>query len=63
MIKCDRCGGTVVVDREYSSINHLEISCLHCGMRKFFHPPTESREGRWLLEKELLRAKHTITPL
>ena len=34
-----------------------------CGERKFFHPPTESEEGRWLLAKEILRAKHTITKL
>jgi hypothetical protein len=34
-----------------------------CGLRTFFHPPIESEEGRWLLAKEILRAKNTITKL
>lgn len=63
MIKCKKCKGRMFVDRQYSSIDHLEISCIFCGSRRFFRPPAESEEGRWLLLKEKLRAKHTITSL
>jgi len=41
----------------------METYCMVCGSRSFFHPPTESEQGRWLLAKELFRAKYTITPL
>ena len=63
MISCKKCKGKVFVDRQYSSIQHIETYCVVCGLRKFFHPPTESEEGRWLLAQESLRAKHTITKL
>jgi hypothetical protein len=63
MFFCKKCGGKLFVDRQYTSIQHIETYCLQCGNRKFFHPPMESREGKWLLEKELLRAKLTITIL
>lgn len=52
-----------MVDRQYSTTEHLEAYCLYCGMRKFFHPPEDSEEGRWLLKKEQLRAKATISSL
>ena len=51
------------VDRQYSAIGHIETYCLYCGTRKFFHPPENSEEGRWLLKKELQRAKATISNL
>ena len=51
------------VDRQYSSVDHLETFCIACGSRKFFHPPAQTGEGRWLLEKEKLLAKNTITTL
>jgi predicted nucleic acid-binding Zn-ribbon protein len=60
---CKKCKGKVFVDRQYSSVMHLETFCITCGNRKFYHPPTESAEGRWLLEKELYRTKSTITSL
>ena len=60
---CKKCNGKVFVDRQYSSIDHLETFCVMCGDRKFFHPPTQTSEGRWLLEKEKLLAKSTITTL
>jgi hypothetical protein len=41
----------------------METYCMVCGERRFFHPPTGSEEGRWLLAREILRAKHTITKL
>jgi DNA-directed RNA polymerase subunit RPC12/RpoP len=63
MIKCSKCSKTMMIDRIYNSISHLEIFCLLCGSRKFFHPPSESEEGRWLLKKEIERAKITMSPL
>jgi hypothetical protein len=63
VIVCKKCNGKVFVDRQYTSIQHIETYCIGCGLRKFFHPPKESEEGRWLLAKETLRAKNTITRL
>jgi hypothetical protein len=63
MISCTRCKGRMLIDRQYSSIAHLEIYCITCGRRKFFHPPSNSKEGSWLLQKEILRAKTTIVSL
>ena len=51
------------IDRQYTSIDHLEIYCISCGIRVFFHPPSVSQEGKWLLKKEQSRAKSTITNL
>lgn len=63
MLKCSKCQGRMFVDRQYSSVSHLETYCMLCGNRKFFNPPNESAEGRWLLKKEALKAKATISPL
>ena len=63
MISCKKCKGRIFVDRQYSSAQHMETYCMVCGERRFFHPPTGSEEGRWLLAKEILRAKSTITKL
>ena len=63
MIHCRRCKGRMFIDRQYSSQIHLETSCIKCGHRQFFHPPSESKEGRWLLDQENLRAKATIVSL
>jgi len=51
------------VDRIHSNIDHLETYCVKCGNRKFYHPPSESMEGKWLLQKEKFRAKHIIANL
>lgn len=51
------------IDRQYSTVGHIETYCLYCGYRKFFHPPEDSEEGLWLLKKEQLRAKDTISSL
>lgn len=51
------------IDRQYSSALHIETYCLTCGYRVFHNPPESTAEGRWLLKKEALRAKATITPL
>jgi hypothetical protein len=51
------------IDRQFSNVDHLETFCIICGNRKFFHPVTESQEGKWLLQKERSRAKSTIVNL
>ena len=51
------------VDRQYSQINNLEMYCMSCGSRTFFHPPSNSQEGLWLLKREQLRAKATMSSL
>jgi len=63
MIFCNKCSGRLFIDRQYTSVQHMETYCIRCGSRRFYHPPTESGEGRWLLAKELSRAKLTITSL
>jgi len=51
------------VDRIHSNIDHLETYCVRCGNRKFYHPPSDSAEGTWLLQKEKSKAKSTIANL
>ena len=63
MIFCKRCKNRIFIDRQYTTIEHIETYCIGCGDRKFFHPPDNSSEGKWLLQKEKLRAKYTITSL
>jgi hypothetical protein len=63
MLTCEKCNGRVFVDRQYTSVDHMETFCMMCGFRKFYHPPTQSQEGKWLLLKEKYRAKSTITSL
>lgn len=63
MLFCKKCKGRMFVDRLYSTADHLETQCILCGSRKFFHPPSESEEGRWLLAKERVRAKNIIISL
>jgi hypothetical protein len=63
MLKCKKCNGRMFIDRIYSAINHLETYCILCGHRNFYTPPENSAEGRWLLKKEQLKAKATISHL
>ena len=63
MSDCKRCSGRLFIDRQYTSFTHIEVYCIRCGDRTFYHPPHESREGKWLLAKELFRTKYTITSL
>ena len=60
---CERCEGKMFVDRIHSNIDHLETYCVKCGNRKFYHPPSDSKEGLWLMCQERLRAKAIITSL
>jgi hypothetical protein len=53
MIICYKCKGRIFVDRSESSIDHLEVYCLMCGMRKIFHMPAKfGRSVQWLHQKE-----------
>lgn len=63
MLKCKKCKSRMFVDRQYTRIEHVEIFCLMCGTRIFYNPPTINSEGVWILQKEKLRAKNTISPL
>lgn len=63
MLKCYKCNGRVFVDRQYTSYDHIETFCVSCGNRNYYHPPQNSSEGRWILQKEILLAKSTITSL
>ena len=51
------------LDRQYTTIGHLETYCMACGSRSFYNPPTSSAEGLWLLKKEVSRAKATMSSL
>ena len=63
MIFCKKCNVRMFVDRQYSSVDHLETFCMLCGSRNFFHPQSESGQGRWILQREKSRANNTITTL
>jgi predicted nucleic-acid-binding Zn-ribbon protein len=63
MIKCSKCKSRMFLDRQYSRPEYLEVFCLTCGNRKFYNPPSASSEGTWLLQKEILKAKSTISHL
>lgn len=63
MLKCKKCNGRVFVDRQYSSVEHIETSCIVCGNRVFYHPPSKTSEGQWILQKEISLAKNTIVNL
>ena len=63
MLNCKKCKGRVFVDRQFNSVMHIETYCVRCGDRKFYHPPQDTTEGRWLLLNEKFRAKNTITSL
>ena len=54
MLKCHKCTGRIFIDRVELSIDHLEIYCIMCGMRKIFHPPSKfGRSVQWLHQMEM----------
>ena len=63
MLKCKKCRGRMFLDRQYSTIGHLETYCMACGSRNFYNPPESYAEGSWLLKKEVSRAKATMSSL
>jgi len=62
-MRCVKCNGKIFIDRQYSTKEHLEVYCIICGKRKFYHPPDSTQEGTWLIKREVLRAKITMSPL
>ena len=49
MIICKKCKGRIFVDRVESSIDHLEVYCIICGLRKIYHPPSKFGSSvQWL---------------
>lgn len=62
-MRCAKCNGKIFIDRQYSTKEHLEVYCIICGKRKFYHPPDSTQEGQWLIKREVLRAKITMSPL
>lgn len=64
MIKCKKCCGRMFVDRVYNSMNHIEIFCINCGTRKFYHNSfKDDKDALWILAMEIKRAKQTISKL
>ena len=64
MILCKKCNGRVFVDRMYSAENHIEVFCIICGKRKFYHNwGPENKEAQWLLEIEKKKSKTTMSQL
>jgi predicted alternative tryptophan synthase beta-subunit len=56
MVFCKKCKGRMFVDRQYLQRTYRNILHVVWG-KKFFHPPSESEQGRWILQKEKSRAK------
>jgi hypothetical protein len=53
MMWCKKCGGRVLVDRVFTTDNHIEVFCFSCGKRVIFNHPTNiGGFALWLLEKE-----------
>lgn len=49
-MKCNRCGGKVLLERLFSSNKDFETSCIICGDRKFIDRASEL--GVWLTKRE-----------
>lgn len=61
MIECGKCKGRMFVDGAYTTDTHIEIFCIRCGARKFYHgADVHQGEGLqiWLAEK--MKAKASI---
>ena len=56
MMKCNKCGGRVFVDRVFSQKLHVELFCIMCGKRWMINKDT-SPLGRWLEQIELEKQK------
>jgi hypothetical protein len=50
-MNCRACHGRVLIDRVYSSYNHLELGCLRCGKR-WELMDTNNRFISWLIRTE-----------
>ena len=57
-IECSKCEGRMLVDRVFSSYDHLELYCLVCGKREIFNKPESSGDiPKWIMRAEKLRLK------
>ena len=56
MIKCNKCGGRVFVDRVFSQKMHMELFCIMCGKRWMMNKNT-NKLGKWLekIEEDQLK--------
>lgn len=58
MIKCTKCSGRMLVDRVFTSPEHLELFCLACGKREMYpFPEKNCKKSRWIMRMEKMRAK------
>jgi hypothetical protein len=58
MILCDKCSGRMIVDRVFTTYDHLEIYCLMCGKRKMFRYPEQNGKWvKWIMKLERERVK------
>jgi hypothetical protein len=55
MIKCNKCGGRVFIDRVFSQKMHMELFCIMCGKRWMMNKNT-NRLGALL---EALEENHS----
>lgn len=51
MMKCQRCGGRVFIDRVFSQKLHIELFCVMCG-RRWMLNKENNRFAKWLEQKE-----------
>lgn len=50
------------IDRSFSEHNHLEVFCILCGSRKFYHNfDKKNGEGAWLWQMEQKRMAASIS--
>lgn len=59
-MKCQKCRGTVFVDRAFSEKQHVELACLRCGKRWMLNKE-KGVFAQWLMKKEGLRAEGTLS--
>jgi hypothetical protein len=59
-IECSKCEGRMLVDRVFSSYDHLELYCLVCGKREMYnHPDRHGEVAQWIMKAEKTRARIT----
>ena len=58
MILCSKCSGRMLVDRVFTTHDHLEIYCLMCGKREIFkYPDRHGKKIKWIMKLERERVK------
>ena len=57
-IRCSKCSGRMLVDRVFTSYDHLEVYCLLCGKREMYnHPENHGEVARWIMKAEKARLR------